>query len=415
IAAVRSGRRVVGTPPVFPSASVVLSRQLNGLWTDIAFADETPEAEVPAAAIGLGPGSALAAYLVSRAGGAECRIVELPLTARPVTSSAWRKLPPYPQEPGMAGPMVGIDRGTLLALGGANFPDRPPWDGGIKRYYDPVFALAPGARAWAEVGRLPVPRAYGATVSVTEGIFYAGGENADEVFQDTVFAQGDARGFTLRAGPRLPAPITSAAAVALGRHIYLAGGYGPGMPRISRNCFWRLDLDRPGQGWEELPTWPGPTRALAVMAAVAGAVYVISGIEVRAKPGGANQETEAPEYLRDAYRFDPRSGWERLPDLPWSVLAAPSPAPVTTQPPRVWVLGGVDGRQVGRLPRATPLPNDLLYFDVASGAWKHGAEPWPTPVVCIPSFATPDGWVLATGETMAGRRTTAVRQWQPPS
>ncbi len=79
------------------------------------------------------------------------------------------------------------------------------------------------------------------------------------------------------------------------------------------------------------------------------------------------------------------------------------------------MLGGVDGRQVGQLPRATPLPNDLLYFDVNRGAWRHGPEPWPTPVVCIPSVATPGGWVLATGETMAGRRTTSVRLWQPPA
>jgi hypothetical protein len=58
-----------------------------------------------------------------------------------------------------------------------------------------------------------------------------------------------------------------------------------------------------------------------------------------------------------------------LPDLPWSTLAAPSPASVTEEPQRVFVLGGVDGRQAGKLSRDTRLPDDILYFDVGLHVW----------------------------------------------
>jgi hypothetical protein len=99
--------------------------------------------------------------------------------------------------------------------------------------------------------------------------------------------------------------------------------------------------------------------------------------------------------------------------LPWSAIAAPSPAPVSAEPKRVFVLGGVDGRQVGNLPKATALPNDIIYFDVERGAWRHWPEAWRQPIVTIPAVRVETGWVIASGETMAGKRTTQVWEWQP--
>ena len=407
--ALRSGRRVVGTPPQFPSASLVLCAEDAGAWRDLGFADEAPEKEIGPVALAVAPDFLLAAYFVGDdRGHSVCRVVQWPRAVAKASVENWRKLPPYPQAPGMAGLMAAMHDGVLLAAGGANFPDRPPWDGGMKKFYDEIYALLPGASAWISAGRLPAPRAYGATVALPDGVLVVGGENGGEVFSDTLRLRWNGRAVEVVAGPSLPAPVTCAAAAVLDGCVYVGGGYSAGTPRVSRDFFWRLDATRPSAKFEALPAWPGPTRALAVAAAVEGAFYFISGIEV-----GRHATPEIPGvYLKDAFRFRPGAGWARLPDLPWSAIAAASPAPLTTNPPRVFVLGGVDGRQVGQLPRATQVPHDILCFDVARAAWRLWPERWPHSVVCASAIAAGPEWIIPSGETMAGKRTTEVWAWR---
>ena len=168
--ALRSGRRVPGVAPQFPGAGLVVSRGGPGHWTDLAFADDRPDGEIVAAALGLTGDDVLAVYLVSDGrGGMECRALRYSLaSARPV-ASRWRPLPDFPRRPGVAAVMAGVNGGALIAAGGANFPDLPPWEGGVKKTYDEIFVLPAGAIAWQAAGRLPEPRAYAAMVSVPEG------------------------------------------------------------------------------------------------------------------------------------------------------------------------------------------------------------------------------------------------------
>lgn len=408
-AGLRSGRRVVGVPPRFPSASLVLCREDSGAWRDLAFAGERPEQEIGSVSLALAATHWLAAYLVNDGNGRSvCRVVQLPLSSISVASPNWRQLPPYPQAPGMAGMMVGQHDGVLIAAGGANFPDLRPWEGGKKKIHDEIYVLLPGQSAWSAAGRLPRARGYGATVSVPEGVLIAGGEDGETVFQDTILLRWNGEKVEITSGPSLPAPTTSAVAVVLNDSVYLSGGYCQGSPRVSQKSFWQLDRSAAAPKWQVLPSWPGPTRALAVTAAVGGAVYVISGIEV----GSADGKETPGVYLNDAYRYRPGAAWEKLPDLPWSALAGASPAPVTESPARVFVLGGVDGRQAGKLPRDIALPDDIIYLDVESNQWRHWHERWPTPVVCIPAVKLGQEWIIPSGESMAGVRTTEVWAWQ---
>ena len=406
--ALRSGQRIAGVPPLFPSASLIFCRDEAGAWCDVAFADESPEVEIGSVALAVAPDGWLAAYLVSDGGRSVCRTVQLPREKTQPVAESWRKLPPYPHAPGMAGLMTAMHGDVLLAAGGANFPDLPPWEGGQKKFYDEIYALLPGAQSWIAAGRLPAPRAYGATVTTPGGVLIVGGEDGGQIFQDALLLRWDGERAAAVSDPRLPAPTTCAVATVLDGCVYVAGGYGAGAPRVSRNFFWRCKLGDTASRWEELPAWPGPTRALAVMAALGGAVYLISGIEVRAVDG----KEDAPVYLKDAFRFQPGAGWEALPDLPWSAIAAASPAPVTENPPRVFVLGGVDGRQVGKIPRATQVPHDIVYFDVAKNAWRHWPERWPNSVVCTSAIERDGEWILPSGEIMAGKRTTEVWAWR---
>jgi len=82
---------------------------------------------------------------------APCGFVLAPFLAVATgTASAadWTRQPSYPLAPGMAGIIAGTHGGVLIAAGGANFPDKMPWDGGKKIYYDEIFGLKPGETAW---------------------------------------------------------------------------------------------------------------------------------------------------------------------------------------------------------------------------------------------------------------------------
>jgi len=464
--AVRSAVRVPGQPPRFPSSPLVLCRKTDGEWQDCGFVDEDFAAETGATALVGGTESWLIAYLAqSESGQSSCRVAvipgqsgpdaERPIQPHPTDRGAersqafrlhpaptWRPLPPYPAEPGRAGAMAGAHGPVLIVAGGANFPDLPPWENGIKRYYDDIYVLVPGESHWRPAGRLPAARAYGAALSTGDGLLILGGEDGVRTFADSLLLSWNGTKLAIKSGPPLPEPNTNGSAAFLGEDLYLMGGYTAALPRVSRGDFWRLpgalqalgvrpqslhesleglsqtpsevEGRYPSRGtrvaaWQRLEAWPGPARALAVAATLDGALYLFSGLEMRA----AAEPQPAEPYLRDAYHYRPASGWERLPDLPWSVVAAPSPAPVAANPSRIFLLGGVDGTQVGRLPRETPLPNDILCFDVALGEWKLWPEPWPTPVVTVPAVALGQEWVIVSGEIKPGKRTTEVWAWRP--
>ena len=317
-------------------------------------------------------------------------------------------MPSYPRTRGVAGILAGEHRGVLIAAGGANFPDLPPWEGGKKAYYDDIYVLLPGAKEWQAAGHLPESRGYSAVVSLPEGVLLIGGENAARVFSDSLWLRWQGDRVEGTPGPSLPAATTSPVAAVLDGSVYVAAGYTDGTPRLSRSAFWRWDPRRPTEGWIELPPWPGPSRGMAVMAEAAGGLYLFSGGELALTAEGKPQLT----YLLDAYRYQADSGWEKLADMPHSALAPPSPAPVSPDGKRIFLLGGVDNRLVGKQPRDTRVPDGILVFDVTTGKWHESAERWPDPVVTTPAVKMGEHWVFISGEIMAGVRTPHVWCWR---
>jgi len=69
----------------------------------------------------------------------------------------WKRLPSLPDNEGFAGPLAGVSNGALIVAGGANFPDKKPWDGGKKVWYDTVFVLEKPNGEWKIAGKLPRP------------------------------------------------------------------------------------------------------------------------------------------------------------------------------------------------------------------------------------------------------------------
>ena len=78
-------------------------------------------------------------------------LLAAPSVARADDSLAWRDLPPIPDAVGFAGSFAGTTSGALVVAGGANFPDRKPWEGGTKVWSDRVFVLERPGGQWAEL------------------------------------------------------------------------------------------------------------------------------------------------------------------------------------------------------------------------------------------------------------------------
>lgn len=43
---------------------------------------------------------------------------------------------------------AGVSNNFLLCMGGANFPEKMPWEGGVKQWHNKIFILEEGAKSW---------------------------------------------------------------------------------------------------------------------------------------------------------------------------------------------------------------------------------------------------------------------------
>jgi N-acetylneuraminic acid mutarotase len=314
----------------------------------------------------------------------------------------WKQLPPLPDREGFAGSFAGVANGALLVAGGANFPDKRPWEGGTKIWYDRVFVLEAGAGAWRDAGRLPQAGGYGVSLPIDDGIAWIGGGDAARNFADVWLARWNGREVAFARGPSLPRPLAMAAGARVGRTLFVAGGLDRPDATRAQPAFFSLDLDRVSAGWRELPAWPGPERFLATAGAQDGAFYLFSGARLFADAQGK----PAREFLRDAYRYTPGAGWKRLADLPRVAVAAPTPAPVAGG--KLLVIGGDDGAQAAVAQTAhRGFPRDVLAYDPESDTWSRAGEV-PFSLVTTTLTTWRGEIVIPGGEARPGVRSTEV-------
>jgi SSS family transporter len=276
----------------------------------------------------------------------------------------WTSLPDLPpahnesNQSGLAGPYVGVHKGALLVAGGANFPERMPWLGGKKIWWDDVYVLEKDAtgkpqKDWFRSPKLklPHPIAYGVAISTEKGVICIGGSDAERIHADVIRLQWlpKEKEVKIQPLPDLPRPLAYMAGVKVGDVVYLAGGQETAKGKATKN-FWALDLseeDKPDGDftWKELPAWPGPPRVLPVAAAQSDGrndcFFLFSG---------RLPKTGMPtELLTDAYKYEPTSKtWTQLADVSSGdgqtlCVMAGIGAPVGAA--HVGVFGGADGKR----------------------------------------------------------------------
>ncbi|MBL9115564.1 MAG: galactose oxidase [Verrucomicrobiaceae bacterium] len=307
----------------------------------------------------------------------------------------WRTLPGLPDSIGFAGSFAGDLNGKLLVAGGANFPERKPWEGGTKVWYDTIHLF--DGEQWIKRGKLPQKLGYGTCYTTGNGIVIAGGSHANGHSDEVYLLNADLSVVSL---PKLPKPCANSCGTMIGRALFIAGGIEEPNSTEALHSFWKLDLERLDTGWQSLPPWPGKGRMLATAARLNNEFYLIGGAALKSGPDGKPERV----WLNDAFAFSSDSGWRELPKLHSPSVAAPSPAPVLHG--HVYLLGGDDGTQL----KASP--NDHKGFPTT--IWKLSPDGWteagaiPTALVTTSSTLWRGQWVIPGGEVRPGVRSTEV-------
>ncbi|HRT57215.1 MAG TPA: galactose oxidase [Candidatus Paceibacterota bacterium] len=326
----------------------------------------------------------------------------------PLSSSAldlcWQQLPPLPDKVGFAGSFAGTSGKALIVAGGANFPDKMPWEGGVKIWHDEVFVLEHPEGPWKAGFKLPLRSGYGISVTADDSVVCIGGSDASGHLTNVFRLQWRQGKLLCQDLPPLPLALANACGALVGRSVYVAGGTDTPDASRALKKFLRLDLSNPTPQWEELTPWPGPARMLATAAAVDGSFFVVGGADLAPGPAGQPLRT----YLKDGYRFTPGQGWRRVADMPNPVVAAPSPAPVINGCGFL-VIGGDDGSLVDFQPRSQHpgFPKRVLHYDASRDQWSIAGET-PAPRATLPTARWNGLHVIPSGEARPGVRSPEV-------
>lgn len=322
-------------------------------------------------------------------------------------SIEFAKLPNLPDREGFAGAFSGVSVGQLIVAGGANFPDKKPWEGGTKVWYDTVFALANPDAQWKIVGKLPRPLGYGISVTTRQGVVCLGGSDAERHHAEVFLLSLRDGQLKTESLPGLPMPLANGAGVLVGETIFVFGGSDQPGEKSALNRLFALDLSAVAPQWKELAACPGKPRLMAVAAEVNGAFHIAGGAALEQTNGKVTRV-----YLRDAWRYAPGAGWKRLADLPKPSVAAATPAPVAGS--RFYVVGGDDGSLVGFQPpeKHPGFPKPILSYDTRNDSWSVDGEA-PAPRATLTTTYWQDRWVLPSGEARPGVRSPEVWSFTP--
>lgn len=327
----------------------------------------------------------------------------------------WGTLPPIPDSIGFAGSFAGVADDVLIVAGGSNFPNGgTPWNGGTKTWYDKIFVLENPAAKWKEVGKLPFRLGYGVSVSTKYGLVLVGGSNEKEHVSNVFLLRYKNKKIKIENLPSLPFPLANSSGALVGDKIFIAGGLRTSSSS-SENKFLCLDLKQKTSSWQELASWPGPSRMMAVAGSDNKRFYLFSGAEL---------SNGKRAYLKDAYSFSEQEGWKKLADLPWAVTAAPSLAFYSNHD--MFVFGGDAGTHsdaAATLRERHPgFNNKILRYDTNNNSWseageiytskKHDAVQTPNNSIWSPVTTSLVVWknliVLPGGEVRPGTRTPNV-------
>ena len=216
------------------------------------------------------------------------------------------------ENPGIAGAFSGFIGDNLVIAGGANFPNKKPWEvGSEKVWWSNLYYRSSQDSLWHVIDNaLPKKIAYGVSIMLPEGLLCIGGCDSERCYDDVFL-------LTLKNGevqistdwPTLPVPLANATGALLDNKIFIAGGQEQMVAAKATSHFLMLDLACKDKGWQRLMSWPGEARGYAVSTVQNNGVdkcfYLFSGRNYDAKGN--------IKILSDGYVYNPQiNSWNRL-------------------------------------------------------------------------------------------------------
>lgn len=245
----------------------------------------------------------------------------------------------HAKHPGLAGAYSGIIKNNLIILGGANFPDKMPWDGGLKKYHSTIYVLSLSGKKpcqWVSTKiDFPVPIAYGATVLHKDKLICIGGENdngpTDRIWQVSLNPLRD--NVLIKELSRLPVPLTNLTANIIGHTLFIAGGESKS--EVS-NKLYSLDLKHIEKGFKSLPSVP-----VALSHAVFLSHSIKSGADLFLIGGRKKNQNGISTLYSSVFKYNVKSNtWATLADLPYALSALTG---VTISNNQILILAGDTG------------------------------------------------------------------------
>lgn len=201
---------------------------------------------------------------------------------------------------GVSAPYAAHIGNRLIVAGGCNFPDKPPYEGGAKIYYDEIVMLdSDNPTEWKQVGTLPVEVAYGVSITLDDNsAVWLGGNNDSTLLTDVCKVTVDSDEVNINPLANLPATMDNFAGCAHGNTLFVGGGSVDGKPS---NAFYTLNTDTENGTWVQLPDFPGIPRVQPVMA-----TRELNGIPYVYLLGGlfGGDALSQPELATDILRYD---------------------------------------------------------------------------------------------------------------
>lgn len=340
----------------------------------------------------------------------------------------WDRLPDLPDREGFAGVYAGIviDDGVdfLVVAGGANFPEKRPWEGGEKVFYDDVFILPLTKKGeWRKSKtKLPAKMGYGMSTSRDVGTcLFMGGKNASGAKDDVLSVSIKNGNVVIERIGALPAPMAEGVAVEMNGDVIVGAG-GDGMTMTKE--FYQMTLPDPTfVEWKALG-WPegGRGRVYPVGGVTGNKFYLFGGRDFADSDGEDSERIFDLDWLRDCWELDVKQGnWRRLRDLPVGRSAAPSVA-IPVGASSLLMLGGVTVEFLRDQVEARPelkgqgmehpgFPPSVLAYNVVTDRWSEVGS-LPTEGTLPPVTTQVVFWegkvILPTGEIKPGVRSPQV-------
>ena len=205
-----------------------------------------------------------------------------------IKSVEWQKAAQLQNEDGslslgFAGPINGVYNDVFITAGGANFPDKMPWEGGKKHYSKEIHVLekSKDQYQWNKKNSISLlePIAYAGSTSTSLGIVYVGGENENGLSKKAYLLKWNSKRneIELKSLPDFPIAVTNIALTNLNNVVYAIGGDEASK---SSDLVFSIDLNTAEPQWKSLPKLP---FALANAVAVVqkdkneNNIYIIGG------------------------------------------------------------------------------------------------------------------------------------------